>query len=159
MSPWSGQSYYFTRMNEMRTLGVLCLVFVLCSQPFCDARSLRQRELLPLSFNSLSSLVSSPDPVRNVDPNNPNSHLSKILIPRPSGSENNTIVKEYIVSTLRKLDWHIEEDTFNDTTPYGVKQFTNVIATKDPFAPRRVILAAHFDSKFFPNPPLNQVSV
>ena len=68
------------------------------------------------------------------------------------------MVRKYIVDTMKKLNWHIEEDSFNDTTPYGVKRFTNVIATKDPKAPRRVILAAHFDSKFFATYPQNQAS-
>ena len=66
-------------------------------------------------------------------------------------------MRNYIVKTLRDLQWHIEEDAFEDDTPYGRKKFTNVIATKDPDAPRRIILAAHFDSKYFPNPPENQV--
>jgi hypothetical protein len=51
----------------------------------------------------------------------------------------------------------VEEDTFTDQTPYGIKTFTNVIATKDPEASRRVVVAAHFDSKFFPSYPQNQV--
>ena len=61
------------------------------------------------------------------------------------------------MSTLRALDWTVEEDSFLDETPYGTKRFTNVIATKDPEAPRRVVLAAHFDSKFFSSFPQNQV--
>ncbi|KAJ3274028.1 hypothetical protein HK104_004191, partial [Borealophlyctis nickersoniae] len=40
-------------------------------------------------------------------------------------------------------------DSFNDTTPYGVKPFNNIIVTKDPLAKRRLVLAAHFDSKYF----------
>ena len=67
-------------------------------------------------------------------------------------------MKNYIASTLKKLDWHVEEDSFTDVTPYGVKPFTNVIATKDPKASKRVVLAAHFDSKFFSEYPQNQVS-
>lgn len=74
-------------------------------------------------------------------------------------TENNTLVRNYIVSTLRALDWHVEEDSFIDNTPYGPKNFTNVIATKDPEAPRRVALSAHFDSKFFSSYPQNQVRV
>ncbi|KAL1947997.1 hypothetical protein VTO73DRAFT_13721 [Trametes versicolor] len=120
------------------------------------AAKLGQRDFKPLSSKAINTLVSSPDPVRNIDPHNPASHLSKILIPRPPDTENNTLVREYIVSTLKKLKWHIEEDAFNDTTPYGVKRFTNIIATKDPKAPRRVIVAAHFDSKFFSTYPANQ---
>lgn len=62
---------------------------------------------------------------------------------------NNTLVREYIVSKMKALNWHIEEDSFTDTTPLGKKRFTNIIATKDPTAPRRVVLSAHFDSKYF----------
>ncbi len=72
-------------------------------------------------------------------------------------TENSTLVRNYIVSTLRKLKWHIEEDSFIGSTPYGPKNFTNVIATKDPDAPRRVVLSAHFDSKYFSSYPQNQV--
>ena len=134
-------------------LSVLCLiVFSLC----CQAAKLGQRDLTPLSSKAITSLIASPDPVRNVDPRNPNSHLSKILIPRAPDTANNTQVRRYIVDTLKKLKWHVEEDSFNDTTPYGVKRFANVIATKDPKAARRVIVAAHFDSKFFESYPSNQ---
>jgi glutaminyl-peptide cyclotransferase len=70
---------------------------------------------------------------------------------------NNTQVRNYIVDALKSLNWHIEEDSFTDETPFGVKTFTNVIATKDPEASRRVIVAAHHDSKFFPSYPENQV--
>ena len=74
-----------------------------------------------------------------------------------AGTKNHTLVKDYLVSTLKALDWHVEEDNFVDTTPIGVKNFTNVIATHDPGASRRVILAAHFDSKYFPSHSLKQV--
>lgn len=96
------------------------------------------------------------DPSKNLDASDPHSHLQKILIPRTPDTENNTLVRNYIVSTLRKLKWHIEEDNSIWSTPYGLKNFTNVIATKDPDAPRRVVLAAHFDSKYFPSYPQNQ---
>ena len=66
-------------------------------------------------------------------------------------------MRTYIVDTLKKLNWDVEEDAFTDTTPYGTKHFVNVIATKDPKASRRVILAAHFDSKYFQAYPDNQV--
>ena len=130
-------------------------VFAIC----CHAAKLAPRDFPPLSSKAMASLVASPDPVRNVDPSNPQSHLSRILIPRPPDTDNNTLVREYLVDTMKKLNWHVEEDSFNDTTPYGVKRFTNVIATKDPTAPRRVILSAHFDSKFFATSPANQASI
>ena len=40
-------------------------------------------------------------------------------------------------------------DTFKDSTPFGEKTFTNIIATLDPHVDQRLILAAHYDSKFF----------
>ncbi|TFY60428.1 hypothetical protein EVJ58_g5157 [Rhodofomes roseus] len=139
----------------------LCVWAVTCSaliasHSFASASKLGRRDLTELSSSAVAALVSSPDPVRNVDPANPSSHLSRILIPRPPDTENNTLVKDYLVSTLKNLNWHVEEDTFTDTTPYGEKRFTNVIATKDPSASRRVVVAAHFDSKFFPTYPQSQ---
>ena len=140
--------------------------------PHCAA-SLGERAFPVLSSSALADLANMQDPSRNLDSSDPYSHLHKILIPRTrthiiplvscklidwlaADTENHTLVRNYLVSTLRKLNWHIEEDTFVDTTPYGPKNFTNVIATKDPDAPRRVVLAAHFDSKFFPSYPENQ---
>ena len=132
---------------------LFCLLFGLVEA----ASRLGKRDFARLSADGMAELVAHPDPMRNVDPANPRSHLSKILIPRSPDTANNTMVRQYIVSTLKDLNWHVEEDSFTDTTPYGVKRFTNVIATKDPAASRRVILAAHFDSKFFSSYPDNQV--
>lgn len=139
-------------------LRLLLLCFLLGFPELGRAASrLGKRDFSHLSADALSEIIAHPDPVRNIDPANPSSHLSKILIPRPPDTANNTLVREYIVSTLKDLKWHIEEDSFTDTTPYGVKRFTNIIATKDPAASRRVILAAHFDSKFFSKYPDSQV--
>ncbi|EKM54460.1 uncharacterized protein PHACADRAFT_97707 [Phanerochaete carnosa HHB-10118-sp] len=135
---------------------LVCLLVLSLSEVVRSVSRLGKRDFERLSAEAIEELAAHPDPVRNIDPSNPSSHLSKILIPRPPDTENNTIVREYIVSTLKDLNWHIEEDSFNGTTPYGVKRFTNVIATKDPAASRRVILAAHFDSKFFSNYPDSQ---
>lgn len=67
-------------------------------------------------------------------------------------------MRKYIVDTLKSLKWHVEEDdTFTAQTPYGVKPFTNIIATWDPDAPKRLVMSAHFDSKYFAKPPYNQV--
>lgn len=70
---------------------------------------------------------------------------------------NNTLVRTHLTDTLRSLGWHIEEDSFIASTPQGNKRFTNVIATHDPEAPRRVVLSAHFDSKWFASYPQDQV--
>ncbi|TFY73121.1 hypothetical protein EWM64_g10892, partial [Hericium alpestre] len=136
---------------------VLIFCAVLLFAPWVFAvRYVEERELPALSASSLPALANSPDPTTNLDPSNPDSHLSKILIPRAPDTENNTLVRNYLASTLRALDWHIEEDPFIADTPEGPKHFTNLIATKDPDAPRRIALAAHFDSKFFATYPMNQ---
>ncbi|KAI0344851.1 hypothetical protein BDW22DRAFT_1391879 [Trametopsis cervina] len=141
--------------NLAPCFALLCLLLTF-PIPSYQASRLGKREFKQLSKDDIASLVAHPDPVRNVDPHNPSSHLSKILIPRVPDTANNTLVREYIISTMKKLNWHIEEDAFNTSTPYGVKKFTNVIATKDPKASRRVILSAHFDSKYFSSYPQNQ---
>ena len=140
---------------------------------------IKPRSLTQLSEDDLRTLASKPDPVKHLDPYDPKGHLYKILIPRPrmyimhlpdynslltvccppADTENSTVVRQHLVKTLKALKWHVEEDGFTNNTPYGEKRFTNVIATKDPTAPRRVILSAHYDSKFFPTAPLNQVRV
>ncbi|WVO24101.1 uncharacterized protein IAS62_005465 [Cryptococcus decagattii] len=83
-------------------------------------------------------------------------HLGKLLIPRPSGSENNTLVQNYISSVFSKLRWHEEKTPFTAATPIGDIDFTNLIYTFDPDAPRKLVLAAHFDSKWYPDYPANQ---
>lgn len=53
---------------------------------------------------------------------------------------------------MNDLGWFVEEDQFEDTTPFGLKQFTNVIATQTNSAKKRTLtLACHFDSKYFSN--------
>nr|KIR83908.1 glutaminyl cyclase [Cryptococcus tetragattii IND107] len=83
-------------------------------------------------------------------------HLGKLLIPRPSGSENNTLVQNYISSVFSKLRWHEEKTPFTAATPIGDIDFANLIYTFDPDAPRKLVLAAHFDSKWYPDYPANQ---
>jgi len=47
---------------------------------------------------------------------------------------------------------------FTSDTPIGSIDFKNLIYTFDPDAPRKIVLSAHFDSKYFPDFPANQVS-
>ncbi|KAG6837279.1 hypothetical protein H0H93_012284 [Arthromyces matolae] len=138
-----------------RLLGttLLCLSLLSC---ILASSSIGERDLPELALASVSQLISNPDPVKQLDPANPASHLSKILIPRVSGTENNTLVGNYIISTLEALKWHIETDEFTEETPIGSKSFRNIIATYDPTASRRVILAAHYDSKYGASYPDNQ---
>lgn len=79
------------------------------------------------------------------------SFISPILIPRVSGSENITVVRKFIMDVLEKSNFTVQLDTFTRSTPLGDKEFVNIIATKDPKAPKKLVLAAHYDSKYFPN--------
>ena len=74
--------------------------------------------------------------------------LPSFLIPRVPGTENNTKVRSFITTKFNELKWDVEEDTFTDNTPKGQITFTNIIVTKDVKAPNRLVLAAHFDSKY-----------
>ncbi|KAJ3023721.1 hypothetical protein HKX48_001611 [Thoreauomyces humboldtii] len=78
------------------------------------------------------------------------------MIPRVSGSAANIRVREHIVQVFEGLGWHVETDAFNASTPHGSIAMANVIVTKDITAPRKLLLAAHFDSKYF-DPPLEFV--
>lgn len=53
---------------------------------------------------------------------------------------------------MTSLKWHIETDPFKAATPnMGVLAFENIIVTLNPNAERFLVLACHFDSKYFPN--------
>lgn len=49
-----------------------------------------------------------------------------------------------------KAGWVVEEDTFQSYTPYGYRTFSNIISTLNPLAERHLVLACHYDSKYFP---------
>ncbi|KAG8748703.1 hypothetical protein FRC10_000094 [Ceratobasidium sp. 414] len=114
------------------------------------------RSFKKLSASDLLTVATLKDVTYHVDHTNPKSHLAHILIPRPPDTANNTAVRNYLIQTMKAMNWDVEEDSFTDKTPYGTKRFTNVIATKNPDAPRKLVLAAHFDSKFFATYPQNQ---
>lgn len=62
---------------------------------------------------------------------------------------------QHITSTLTSLSagWHVDLDSFRSPTPRGQVTFTNIVATLDPSAPRRLLLACHYDSKLLaPDP-------
>lgn len=60
-----------------------CLIVLAWSQFSYAAQWLGERSFRELSPPEISSLVSTPDPAANLDPKDPKSHLSRILIPRP----------------------------------------------------------------------------
>lgn len=59
---------------------------------------------------------------------------------------------QHIKTTLSSLGagWEVTEDKFVSHTPYGPLPFTNLIATLNPSARRRLVIACHYDSKYYP---------
>lgn len=81
---------------------------------------------------------------------NMNELLDNILIPRVVGSSGHATVNKYIKQTLTSLGWQIDVDRFQDKTPnMGTLTFENIIATLNPNAKKFLILACHYDSKYF----------
>jgi glutaminyl-peptide cyclotransferase len=75
--------------------------------------------------------------------------LDKILVTRVSGSKENRMVQENIIKHFEELGWFIQQDIFNQTTPLGDTMFKNIIVTHDQKATRKLVLGAHYDSKYF----------
>ncbi|KAJ2830077.1 hypothetical protein GGI24_001989 [Coemansia furcata] len=48
---------------------------------------------------------------------------------------------------MTSLDYVISWDNFTATTPVGQVKMANIIATKNPAAAKRLVLAAHYESK------------
>ncbi|KAG9342138.1 hypothetical protein JZ751_017138 [Albula glossodonta] len=77
-------------------------------------------------------------------------HLRPILVERLPGTAGSEAVRQ-----LRSLSagWSLEVDSFPSQTPRGEVTFSNVLAVLDPLAPRRLLLACHYDSKAIPLAP------
>ncbi|XP_073339455.1 glutaminyl-peptide cyclotransferase [Pagrus major] len=78
--------------------------------------------------------------------------LRPLLVTRYPGSAGSQAVQQHIKTTLASLGagWEVTEDKFVSQTPYGPLSFTNLIATLNPSAKRRLVLACHYDSKYYP---------
>lgn len=76
--------------------------------------------------------------------------LDGILIPRVVGTPNHKIVQDIIKNAMKNLKWQVNSDRFKADTPiFGTLQFENIIATLNPKAKRYLVLACHYDSKYF----------
>ncbi|TTK94546.1 Glutaminyl-peptide cyclotransferase [Bagarius yarrelli] len=76
-------------------------------------------------------------------------HLQPILIERHPGSRGSRNVRRHVSSVLGSLSagWSVQIDSFNSETPHGPINFSNILAVLDPMAPRRLLLACHYDTK------------
>ncbi len=156
------------RSSATHWLALLMVTLGLYVQ-LCTSHAVRSttRNYPRLSDSSVPALASLSDPAVLLDTTNPQSLLSQILIPRPPDTENSRKVRAAILSVFqkqlggthtasadyksstKKLGWHLEEHTFTVKTPEGKKKMTNLILTKNPAAPRKLVVAAHYDSKYF----------
>jgi len=86
------------------------------------------------------------------DMDNFNFHLRKILIPRVPGTKGSKTVREHIANSMQNLGWDVQIDSFTEPNTVLGKavNFKNVIATLDKNAPRRLLIACHYDSKISP---------
>ncbi|XP_038628647.1 glutaminyl-peptide cyclotransferase isoform X1 [Tachyglossus aculeatus] len=78
--------------------------------------------------------------------------LQPLLIERYPGSPGSHVARQHITQRLRRLQagWELEVDAFESLTPYGYRTFSNIVATINPPAKRHLVLACHYDSKYFP---------
>ena len=87
--------------------------------------------------------------------------IAAISVVRVPNTPSHLRVQQYITREIKQhTQWKLETHRFADNTPLGPNEFTNIIATWSPLAKtsprfsqpeneRRVILAAHYDSKTF----------
>uniref|UniRef100_A0A2S2QZV5 glutaminyl-peptide cyclotransferase n=1 Tax=Sipha flava TaxID=143950 RepID=A0A2S2QZV5_9HEMI len=73
--------------------------------------------------------------------------LDEILIERVVGTDNHEFIKMYISEEMKNYGWTIELDEFKASTPKGIYNMTNVVATLNPLADRYIVVACHYDSK------------
>ena len=73
--------------NSLAPLISFCFLLLCWSHASLGAQRLGERDFAELSPGQIQYLASTPDPLKNLDPDSRSSHLSKILIPRPGECE------------------------------------------------------------------------
>uniref|UniRef100_A0A4D5S5D6 glutaminyl-peptide cyclotransferase n=1 Tax=Ixodes scapularis TaxID=6945 RepID=A0A4D5S5D6_IXOSC len=127
---------------------VLLLLKLLIGALIIDASALSwhdlkwPRDLRPLAHHDLLYMGQ----ISEEDRGDFNATLRNFLVPRVVGSQKHREVREFIVRSLKDLNWDVEEDCFDGQTPHGIKPFCNVRATLNPSACHRLVLACHYDS-------------
>ncbi|XP_074877703.1 glutaminyl-peptide cyclotransferase-like protein isoform X2 [Buteo buteo] len=108
----------------------------------------------PPSEQALRALLGQLDATRLRD-----TFLRPLLRERVPGGPGSRAARQHIMGCLGALGaaWHLELDAFEAVTPRGPVTFTNVVATVAPAAPRRLVLACHYDTKILPPGPGQQL--
>lgn len=140
-------------------LAVLSAAALLLAASASRAPPVSSRSYAHVSTAHLSAIAALTDPAQSLDHRNPDSFVSKILIPRVPGTEGIKKARQHILDVFQKQlgpdefrgrsGWKIEEHHTEDFTPHGKKPFVNLIFTKNPSASRRLVISAHYDSKWF----------
>ncbi|KAH9519646.1 hypothetical protein Btru_003239 [Bulinus truncatus] len=78
------------------------------------------------------------------------SSLDMFFTPRVPGSSEHYKVQQSIKKSFQDIGWTVEEDSSVQMTPLGSVMFVNLIATLDPRASRKILVACHYDSKISP---------
>ncbi|KAI9333655.1 hypothetical protein BDR26DRAFT_1010003 [Obelidium mucronatum] len=123
------------------------LLVLLLAAAAAHARDVRRRFPLRLAGDTLRAFVDGPLGAATAASHGET--LAPLLVARVAGSDANAAVRRRLGAALRGLGWHVAEDAFDADTPLGKKHFANIVATKNPRAKQRLVLAAHFDSKYF----------
>lgn len=72
------------------------------------------------------------------------------MVPRVAGTDGSKNVQDFIINELKSMDMTVELDSFVDNTPiFRNVNFVNIIGKINPRADRFLVLAAHYDSKYF----------
>lgn len=72
------------------------------------------------------------------------------LGPRPSGSEANQKLQNYILAQIRQDNCEVMEDPFTANTPNGPIKMDNIIAKFPGRSGKAIVITGHFDTKLFP---------
>jgi glutaminyl-peptide cyclotransferase len=72
------------------------------------------------------------------------------LGPRPSGSEANKKLQNYILAAIRQDECQVMEDPFTASTPKGAIAMDNIIAKFPGRSGKAIVITGHFDTKLFP---------
>ncbi len=72
------------------------------------------------------------------------------LGPRPSGSEANKKLQNYILAAIRHDECQVMEDPFTASTPKGPIAMDNIIAKFPGRSGKAIVITGHFDTKLFP---------
>uniref|UniRef100_A0A336LIH0 Glutaminyl-peptide cyclotransferase n=1 Tax=Culicoides sonorensis TaxID=179676 RepID=A0A336LIH0_CULSO len=132
-------------MTRIIKFGLLCLFLNFAKADVLESR--RNHRALDLRAEQIPRLSDQ------FDLDSFKTYLKGILIPRVPGTPGHDQVRDFIVNEMTQLGWTVTTDKFMARVPAPFKKlpFENIIATLNPNAERFLILAAHYDSKYFPN--------